>query len=79
MSAIPRVTGPPIFRALWFFWTSLLESCRFRAYGALARVGRAIYGPSGSRYVQQLPFGMFPKLRYTSALEAAKSSSLRWR
>lgn len=37
------------------------------------RVARAIFGPSESRYVQQLPVGMFLKLRYTSALEAAKN------
>lgn len=73
LSAILRTAGSPIFSALWFFWIRSPESCRFRVYGALVGVGRAMYGPSASRYVQQLPFGMYIKLRYTSAIEAAKN------
>lgn len=48
------------------------KSYRFRAYSTFGRTGRAIYGPSASRYVQQLPFSMYLKLRYTSAIEAIK-------
>ena len=73
VSALFKTAGSPVFWTLWFFWVRLPDPCRFRVYSSLARVGRAIYGSSGSLYVQQLPFGMYIKTHSTSTTEAAKN------
>lgn len=73
LSAALRTAGSPIFWTTWFFWVRTPDSFRLRVYGMLARMGRTIYGKSASRYVQQLPFGMYLKTRTTETAEAAKN------
>lgn len=73
LSALLRKATSPIFWTTWFFWKLTPNSLRFRVYSMLARAGRAMYGKSASRYVQQLPFGMYIKTHTVDTAEAARN------
>ena len=73
LSAALGKAASPVFWAAWFFWIRTPEPFRFRGYGVLRRIGRAIYGPSASRYAQRLPFGMYMKTRHTGIMDTVKN------
>lgn len=67
------MAGSPIFRAIWFLWMRSPEPFRFQAYSTLGHIGRAVYGTSASRYVQQLPFGLYLKTHTIRTAEAVRN------
>ncbi|KAL2256903.1 hypothetical protein VTK26DRAFT_953 [Humicola hyalothermophila] len=54
------VVWRPVSRRVWFLWRLLPDQVRIRAYYALYRAGRFIYGPTDTK-VQRLPFNLFIK------------------